>query len=396
MKTRIDPRGTRMLPACLALGALLAAAAEVPAAPPAPVWQEIIQHGDIPPPLWEAGATFAKGGGDILYRFGGASGVFPADFPVDDFYALDLATATWTNLASPTTPAARSNPLLIPGRCHLCVSLVGGRGQFDTGLMFREMSTYDPRTGSWTRVETPADLGDRTAIRRAAALVTAVRDPAHPRRITYYAFGGVGSTVARFPTVPGGLRKDLAAWDLKTGWRIVPTFGEKPVPRAWTTGAYVPATHSLLVFGGYRLGADQGPDTPGGELFGPSNFENDLWSLSLHSFTWRKLQPQGPVPTPRDNVASFFDTSRSLLVAFGGQGFDRVTHDLWTYSLAENRWTRVTLPPGAPVPPGRVGGVSFVRETPDAFELYLHAGVTSESGNAVLLNDLWKLTWPKE
>lgn len=53
-------------------------------------------------------------------------------------------------------------------------------------------------------------------------------------------------------------------------------------------------------------------------------------------------------------------------------------------------------PPGAPAPPGRVGGISFVRESPDAFELYLHAGVTSESGNAVLLNDLWKLTWPKE
>ena len=155
------------------------------------------------------------------------------------------------------------------------------------------------------------------------------------------------------------------------------------------------ATHSLLVFGGYRLGADQGPDTPG-VAFGPSNFENDLWSLSLHSCTWRKLQPRGPLPTPRDNVASFFDTSRGLLVAFVGQRFNRVTNDLWTYSLAENRWIQVTLPPGAPVPPGRVGGISFVRETPDAFMLHLHAGVTSESVNALLLNDLWKLTWPKE
>ncbi len=394
MKTRIDPIGTRRLPACLALGALLAVAAEVPAAPPAPVWQEITQHGAIPPPLWEAGAAFARGG-DVLYRFGGASGVFPDDFPVDDFYALDLATATWTDLSSPATPAARSNPLLIAGPCRLCVSLVGGRGQFDGGLMFREMRTYDTRTGSWTRVAPPA-LGDRTAIRRAAALVIEVQDPVHPRRITAYAFGGVGSTVPSFPTVAGGLRNDLAAWDRNTGWRLVPTSGAKPAPRAWTAGAYVPATHSLLVFGGYRLAADQGPGTPGGELFGPGNFENDLWSLSLHTFTWSQLHPQGSVPTPRDNVATFFDSSRGLLVAFGGQGFDRVTNDLWTYSLAENRWNQLTLPPGAQVPPGRVGGISFVRETPNAFELYIHAGVTSESGNAVLLNDLWKLTWSKD
>ena len=384
--------GRRRLPARLALGALLAAAAQ--AAPPAPSWQEIAQHGEVPPPLWEAGAAFVPGG-DVLYRFGGASGVFPVDFPLDDFYALDLATATWTKLGSAADPAARSNPLLMPGPCPACVSLVGGRGQFDTGLIFREMRTYHAAAGSWTRVAPPA-LGDRTAIRRAAAVVVTVPGPAHPRRITTYAFGGVGSTVPSFPTVPGGLRNDLAAWDRATGWRIVPTYGEKPAPRAWTAGAYVPASHSLLVFGGYRLGADQGPGTPGGELFGPSNFENDLWSLSLHSFLWTRLHPQGPLPTPRDNVAAFFDASRGLLVAFGGQGFDRVTNDLWTYSLAENRWTQLTLPPGAPVPPGRVGGVSFVRETADAYELYLHAGVTSESGAAVLLNDLWKLTWPKE
>jgi len=57
--------------------------------------------------------------------------------------------------------------------------------------------------------------------------------------------------------------------------------------------------------------------------------------------------------------------------------------------------TQVSLAPAAPVPPGRVGGVSFVRETPDAFELYIHSGITDEFGTGVLLNDLWRLTWPK-
>jgi hypothetical protein len=70
-------------------------------------------------------------------------------------------------------------------------------------------------------------------------------------------------------------------------------------------------------------------------------------------------------------------------------------NDLWVYSVAGNRWTQVSFPPGAVIPPGRTGGVSFVRETEDVYELYIH-GVGSGEGGGVLLNDLWKLTWPKD
>lgn len=131
----------------------------------------------------------------------------------------------------------------------------------------------------------------------------------------------------------------------------------------WTTGGYDPDSHALLVFGGYRLGPDQGPDTPGSQLFGPTNYTNDLWSLDLDTFTWTELHPQGASPSNRDNAASFFDASRGRLVTFGGEQFDALANDLWSYSVAGNRWTQVTFPPGAAIPPGRTGGVSFVRET---------------------------------
>jgi hypothetical protein len=97
------------------------------------------------------------------------------------------------------------------------------------------------------------------------------------------------------------------------------------------------------------LGPDQGPDTPGSELFGPTNFDNELWSLNLDSFRWTQLHPQGPAPNPRDNVAAFFDAVHGGLVLFGGQYFDRVTN-----------------------------------------------GITNEFGDGELLDDLWKLTWPKD
>ena len=364
----------------------------------APYWQPIEQHGDVPPPLWEAGAAFARTSGDpdVVYRFGGQNGTFPTDFTVNDFYALDLTTATWTNLGSADTPAARADTLLMPGPCGNCVSIVGGRGRFRTGsdLMFPEMWTYHVNSGQWKSVD-GQHLGDPFAVRRSSALVVTVPEAGHPQKKTFYAFGGVGNTLPKFPTTSGGLRNDVAVFNQSSGWSLVTTLGEEPAPRGWSAGAYDPASNSILIFGGYRLGADQGPDTPGGELFGPTNFENDLWSLSLDTLTWTQLEPEGPRPSPRDNVAAFFDTVHGGLVTFGGQGFDALANDLWFYSVADNTWTPVALAPGSPVPPPRVGAIYFVRETATAFELYLHSGSTSDGGASVFLNDLWKLTWPK-
>jgi hypothetical protein len=382
-------RFSRPLKTVLTLIALLPVAA---AAATAPHWQAIEQHGDVPPPLYEAGISFALASGaqDTVYRFGGDND----EELVNDFYSLDLNTFTWTNLGSPQTPVGRANTLLIPGPCINCVSIVGGRGEFRTSVMYPEMQTYHVKTGRWMKASA-AETGQKFAVKRAAALVFGVPEAHHPNRQTFYAFGGVGNTVPRFTTTPTGLHNDIAVYEPESGWRVVKTSGVKPAPRAWTAGAFDPATHSLLVFGGYRLGPDQGPDTPGSELFGPTNFDNDLWSLNLDTFRWTRLHPQGPIPAPRDNATAFFDTAHGWLVLFGGEKFDSSINDLWYYSVADNRWTEVDLGPGATVPPGRVGSVSFLRETPAAFELYLHSGITSED-EGVLLNDLWKLTWPKD
>lgn len=361
-------------------------------------WQLVDQHGDVPPPIWETGASFARVSGDpdIVYRFGGQVGVFPNDPVRDDFYALDLTTATWTSLASSATPAPRADVSMIPGPCGNCVSVVGGRGRFRTGSdhMFPEMWTYHVKSRKWKEVR-PQHLGDPFAVRRSSAPVITVPDPDRPHQPTYYAFGGVGNTLPSFPTTPTGLRNDVVVYSKNAGWSEVPTFGDHPVPRGWAAAEYDPVHHAILIFGGYRLGPDQGPETPPFELFGPTNFENDLWSLDLASGLWTKLDPAGPLPSPRDNARGFFDASRSGWVLFGGQPFDGPVNDLWFYSVTENRWTEVTLEPGSPVPPPRVGTVHFVRETGTTYELYIHSGATTDGGNSEFLKDLWKLTWPK-
>ncbi len=382
-----------LLALALVLPATTAAAAD-------PYWEPVAQYGDVPGPLWEAGASFSRSGpsSGVVFRFGGQLGTFPNDPLLDEFYAFDLATQTWTNLASNQTPAARADTMMIPGPCGNCVSVVGGRGRFRTGSdhMFPEMWTYHINSGHWEQVEAD-ELGDAFAVRRSSAVMFSVpKRPGHPNKTRSYAFGGVGNTLSGFARTPGGLRNDVTVFDPENGWTLVPTQGVQPVPRAWSTGAYDSTRHALLIFGGYRLGPDQGPSTPPFELFGPTNYANDLWSLDLDTLVWTELQPLGPAPSPRDNVISFFDPrGGGGLVMYGGQAFDGLMTDLWLYSVAENTWTEIALDPGSPVPPARVGGVSFVNETPAAFELYLNGGATSDGGPGLFLDDMWKLTWPK-
>jgi hypothetical protein len=135
-------------PGILGLAALLAAGS---AGASDPYWVAVDQHGDVPAPIWEAGVSYARSGGDpdVVFRFGGQRGDFPEDFTQNDFYSLDLDTATWTDLAASDTPGPRADVMMIPGPCGNCVSIAGGRGRFRTGsdLMFPEMWTYHVQSG---------------------------------------------------------------------------------------------------------------------------------------------------------------------------------------------------------------------------------------------------------
>ncbi|PRP93640.1 Kelch repeat-containing protein [Enhygromyxa salina] len=363
-----------------------------------PAWQAVAQHGDVPPGIWEASASFARGkDANVIYRFGGQTGSFPDDPTLNDFYALDLDTGTWTNLAFTQPPTPRAETVMIPGPCGNCVSVVGGRGRFRTGddLMFPEMWTYHTKSQSWEQAA-GEQLGDPLAVRRSSAVVVAVADPDHPnKKKTLYAFGGVGNTLSGFARTPTGLRNDVAVYDYDSGWSVIPTVGEAPAPRAWASGGYDPDSESLLVFGGYRLGADQGPETPPWELFGATNYENDLWSFDLATSAWTQLEPVGPVPSPRDNAVAFFDAAHGGLVVYGGQTFAGLSDELWFYSVDDNEWTQIPLDPSAAVPAMRVGGVFFVQETPTTYELYLQGGSSSDGGPSEFFDDLWKLSWPK-
>jgi len=77
----------RFLETFLAIGALLSAAALGAAEPPR--WQKVRQHGDVPPPVWEAGVAFARVDPadpagtqpDTIYRSAASAGPLPPNSP---------------------------------------------------------------------------------------------------------------------------------------------------------------------------------------------------------------------------------------------------------------------------------------------------------------------------
>lgn len=356
-----------------------------------PYWEEIQQQGDQPTAVWGAAMGQADKTAGVAYRFGGLVDVFPNDFTVNDFYEFNLETGTWTQL--PSQHPASADAMIMNGHCPHCVTIVGGRGRFRTGNdhMFPEMTSFKSTSVRWNTEY----VEDPFLIRRASTTVVEVPNGPSLQHRDYYMFGGVGNTLSGFPKTPTGLRNDVVVYNAIDGWSTVETYGDQPVPRAWSASVYNPKTHSILLFGGYRLGFDQGPDTPPWLLFGPTNFENDLWSLDLDTMTWSQIHPDSALPPTRDNVRGFMDVERQELVIFGGNRHDGTLNDIWTWSYATNEWQEIVLPTMAPKPAGRVGPASFVHETETTYEFYIHGGATGD-GTGDILDDMWRLTWPKQ
>lgn len=84
-------------------------------------------------------------------------------------------------------------------------------------------------------------------------------------------------------------------------------------------------------------------------MFGGSasaGVSNDLWSYSLAQRRWTELRPDGDKPPARLGHTAVFDTVRRQMLIFGGQasGF---FNDTWAYDLARNRWSRLAAGGGA-------------------------------------------------
>lgn len=259
----------------------------------------------------------------------GTSGAYTL---LDDAWAFDFATDTWTLVAT-GGPAARSN--------HTAV-VAGDRMIVYGGSTSTDGASFDPRSdvwaldlgsGAWTELEIQGE-GPGERLFHAAAISDDGR--------TMYVYGG-GDEGA----FTGPFFGDLWALDLETlRWtELHDGGGEAPRARIWAALHHDGARDRLVLFGGHDDGS--------------LGNTNEVWEFRLSEGVWNRLR-EGDVQTASANgfcdfPADFVDpdlksperrnafasaiTDRGELIVFGGKTDCGIINDVWTWSLERGGWS---------------------------------------------------------
>ena len=183
-----------------------------------------------------------------VIAFGGAHSV---SHPVDETWAYDPATDTWTQMHPKSSPPARYWHAMAYDASADRVVVFGGLGDLDL-VAFNDTWTYDFNRDTWTQVRTKSAPPGRHYHAMAY-------DAGGKRTVL---FGG-----ADLGEAPMG---DTWLLDLNAGqWMAVQTSG--PSARAWHAMAYDADQRVVVLIGG-------------GETRG--KFLNDVWLFSSSAATW--------------------------------------------------------------------------------------------------------------
>lgn len=174
------------------------------------------------------------------------------------------------------------------------------------------------------------------------------------------------TTIVGSPRAPRHPRVPHSAWE-----RIA-NIGDHPSGRAVFSLVEDPVARNVYLFGGYGYGGVQG----------------DLWSLSLETETWTRLNVPGG-PGPRWGTMSVYDPVGGRIIVFGGArspfpGSEDPVNEVWALTLSGPlEWSRI-LPLGT-APTARFAGVTVYDRMRN--RMILFGGFAS----GTFYNDAWAL-----
>jgi N-acetylneuraminic acid mutarotase len=308
-------------------------------------WVSLNPGGRLPAARSGAKAIYDPGTREVVVFGGdGASGDF------GDTWAYGPATNTWTKV----DPGGSSGSVLIGFSVayeptHGRVIMFGGL----SGLFMRKDTwAYDVAADRWTELKPSG----RAPSERVTCSMVYVPDTGR-----VIMFGGRANHALN----------DTWAYDPKANsWTELKPAGSLPSARYGHSLVYSPATHRVIMFGGW-----------GGEDTVP----NDTWAYDPVANTWTDLRPTG---SPRLTVwgsSMAFDpvSGKAILLTHEAGDSGAKTQETWAYDPISNTWAMLSLT-GNPQP-GRLG-YSMVFE-PDSGQMILFGG-WSPGGNGYL-NDIW-------
>ncbi len=322
-------------------GATTQPAASPTAAPVQPAWTRV-PAGPGPAARRDHSLTFNPDDG-LIYLFGGrAKGV--AD---NQLWTFDPKAASWRQMA-PTgaapEPRFAHNATYDGAKKRLIVALGQGNGD----AFFNDVWAFD--ASGWTQLD--AASADRPQIRYGAG---GAYDAAGGRILISHGFTDRG----RFD--------DTWAFDLNGGaWTNIATSGEVPIERCLTRCLWLPASGSMLLFGGQT---DTNP------------FLGDFWTLDVAKGVWAENKP--PVlPGPRNLYGASLGESGKRWYAVGGNTPDGPNAETWVYDIATAAWSRVDA--AGEAPPARYSTDAVYASG----KLYIFGGNDGKGE----IDDMWALT----
>ncbi len=369
-------------------------------------WTQVTTSGSAPSARSGHVAIY-DAAGNRLVVFGGFNGTTA----LNDLYALDLTSNTWSALgASGTAPEARQGALGVYDPVHRALVVFGGAGSSTPYL--GDVWSLDLATLAWSQIVTP-----ESGTAAPAARVDCAGD-LDPLRLQLVVVGGRTGTssyatdawvlnlynhhwtqVTASASVLGranaagvltrGDDRFLIAGGTNGSGTLSDAWLMTNADRAWTqwpSQGTVPSNRldyfftsddtnqRILLFGGW-LGTNK------------STAMNDLYQLTYPSaaspgMQWTQLTQTNP-PQPRYGIGSAIDAPRNRLLLFGGANQVNFTsNDLWAMDLTTRVWTQLT-PIGGP-PPAR-NNYAIVYDAPRQ-RMIIHGGSQTASTS---YNDTW-------
>lgn len=291
---------------------------------------EKIEAGDGPRKRGRHATALDAASGQMVIHGGRFRAEPEGDYTLfDDTWALDLATDTWTKLAS-RGPGERTNHVAVAHEGTFYV--MGGNSSTDGAFFTPHDDTWalDIATGTWTELETQGSPGAR--LFHAGAL--------SPDGTTLYVYGG-GDEGAFF----GPFFGDLWALDLETlEWTELHSGnGKAPLGRIWPN--LFALDDRLILWAGHDDGS--------------LGNTNEVWSFDLGSGKWERqhrgdkqtndafgfcdfpadfTKPEMDLPERRNAGAAVL-TDDQRMVVFGGKTDCGIINDAWEMDVTTYAFT---------------------------------------------------------
>ncbi|MFX1536239.1 MAG: Kelch repeat-containing protein [Promethearchaeota archaeon] len=230
---------------------------------------------------------------------------------VDDMWAYDYSTNTWTELHPTVNPSPRINPSWVYNPDHQSVFLFGG---MDSTGRKADTWIFNYSDNQWIQIFPEASPQARDSH-------SMVYDPVNQKVIL---FGGYGASYYR-------ILNDTWAYDYTTNnWtELTPAIG--PSARYGHTMIYDAVNQKGILFGGHSWDDEN-------QIW---IFHNDTWSYDYTSNTWIEMSPH-PYPSARYWHSMTYDSVNKKVILFGGIGdssdSNNKLNDTWIYDYSSNEW----------------------------------------------------------